>query len=352
LKKNDWRILEVVSQKEGASVYDISKALQLKRTTVLYHIRKLVDIGLLVKAKKGRQNAYRLVDKATAHNILHQYEVDLSKRFDTIWKSAINQSTATQNKKKKILSFINYFDLLPDVRKQLELYYEIRDFSNKNIFISLDELEFRARDAEVIVNHAGCRIDNTVLSYIPSVRYIHAPIENISFLDIDALRDAGIAVSHISDTYYYVSATVEFIIASTYALLRQVVRSAKQVETGVYTYQYFLGDQLRGKRAGIVGLNSITYELVNTLRNLGVSVQVCDCGVSQDTNLKPYDLGISEFVSQKQLLAQSDVVYIVDGKVTDLDSTFLNKIEKPIYLISTVRHKKVNTKTFLSPLMG
>jgi phosphoglycerate dehydrogenase-like enzyme len=106
-----------------------------------------------------------------------------------------------------------------------------------------------------------------------------------------------------------------------------------------------LGDQLRGKRAGIVGLNSITYELVNTLRNLGVSVQVCDCGVSQDTNLKPYDLGISEFVSQKQLLAQSDVVYIVDGKVTDLDSTFLNKIEKPIYLISTVRHKKVDTKT-------
>lgn len=326
------KIIRLLQSSNGLEVPEITKSLGIKRTNLQYHLKYLLQDGLIKRVKSGKSWKYFASEDRIIARYFDSQIRELEEQKDEIIK--FNKIDLNKKKDKLTLTVVNYYDFLEEDREKLEEYFFIQDYSDKDLIISQEEFMYRVKETDVILSNWPCDITKEMIEKLPNLKYIHSSTYMYSYIDLNALQENGIHFSHVPFDYKNIALT-EYIIAQTFALLRPTIKASTQVRSGITSFENFQGEQLRGKTVGIIGTDYITKDLINILRSFGTEVHIC----SFDSSSKPDTFGISRFTGYKEVIKNSDILYLAsrvneDASRMNLDKKFFENLYKPAYIVS------------------
>lgn len=167
-----------------------------------------------------------------------------------------------------------------------------------------DQVAERLSEATLVLTNK-VRISGEVLRQFPAIRYIGVTATGTDCVDLDACRQLGAAVTNVRS--WCATPVAEQVFALIFALRRQIVASARQVELGEWpratsycVYPPVIPLDLEGSTLGIIGAGTIGRKVASMGTALGMKVMIADRRRAAD--LRP---GRVPF---ETMLAESDVV--------------------------------------------
>lgn len=172
--------------------------------------------------------------------------------------------------------------------------------------LKYDELLSEIATANVLWIRLRNRIDALLLKAAPSLRFIATATTGLNHIDLEEAQRRGIAVVSLKGEREFlkdVRATAELTIALLLALMRQIPAARASVLEERWERDAFLGHELYGMTAGIVGFGRLGRIVARYLRAFDMTVLASDPRVTEVD--MPPDVRLA---SMEQLLRASDVV--------------------------------------------
>src|SRR5512140_3187043 len=155
-------------------------------------------------------------------------------------------------------------------------------------------------DADALLVRSAVQVNQAILAQAPKLRVIGRAGVGVDNVDLDAATEAGVLVM---DTPGGNAISVaEHTLALMLAMARHIPQASMSTRAGKWEKKKFLGNELRGKTLGIVGLGSIGREVVKRARAFEMRI------VAHDPYITPkiaHDLGV-ELMDLPRLYAASD----------------------------------------------
>lgn len=134
----------------------------------------------------------------------------------------------------------------------------------------------------------------------------------------------------------------EHAIAMLLCLFNNIVRSDKEVREGIWNREKNRGIELMGKTVGIIGYGKMGNAFAKRLSGFGVNV------LTYDKYKSNYGNEFAKESSLEEIYEKADIVSIhlpLNEETTYyINTDFINKFSKNIYVINTSRGKNLNTK--------
>lgn len=157
-------------------------------------------------------------------------------------------------------------------------------------------------------------------------------------VDLNAAKKRGIKVFSTPDAPTL--AVAELTLGLMLALLRNIPRGDREIRAGKWQKQ--MGNLLRGKKVGIIGLGRIGWKVAEMVKGLGAQVTYCDPAVNKAGYQK---------LSLEELLTQSDIVSLhISGGGTLLGEKELRSMKKGSYLVNCARGGLVDETALIKAL--
>ncbi len=169
-----------------------------------------------------------------------------------------------------------------------------------------DDLLSQVFSAEILWVRLRHRIDAEVMAAAPHLRAIATATTGLNHIDLEQAQRRGIRVISLcgqTDFLRHIYATAEHTLALLLSLIRRLPAAAEHVLNGGWNRDLFVGRELHGKTAGIVGYGRVGRMVAGHLGAFGMRVQVADPLIEQQV----LDPGV-EIASLDRLLKTSDVV--------------------------------------------
>lgn len=141
-------------------------------------------------------------------------------------------------------------------------------------------------------------IDGTWLSRLPRLKGIAVFATGVDYIDVDWLRERGVALSHLPE--YSADSVAEHALGMMLTMSRRIHLSQDRVRGRVPAGTSVLGFELRGKTLGIVGLGRIGARVAELAAAFGMRVLACDPRERRSGGVR--------MVGLDELLASSDIV--------------------------------------------
>jgi D-3-phosphoglycerate dehydrogenase len=200
------------------------------------------------------------------------------------------------------------------------LVAEPQDFSPRAVEILRQVAEVELRDCapaelagalkhyDVVWFRLTHRVDRAALAAAGSdlrCRIVATPVTGLDHVDLDACAECGVRVVSLrgeSEFLRTIRATAELTIAAFLALARKLPRASRSVLDGMWDRDRFRGQELHGKRVGMVGMGRLGTIVAGLLRAFGMDV----CGHDPRPDF-PTEAA-TRVETLDELLAMSDVV--------------------------------------------
>jgi D-3-phosphoglycerate dehydrogenase len=157
-------------------------------------------------------------------------------------------------------------------------------------------------DADALLVRSAVKVTKDVIAKAPRLRVIGRAGVGVDNVDLAAATEAGVLVMNTPGGNAV--SVAEHTLALMLAMARSIPQASASTKSGKWEKKKFLGNELRGKTLGVVGLGSIGREVVLRARGFEMRIVGSDPYVnSQIAN----DLGV-ELVSLETLYAVSDYV--------------------------------------------
>jgi phosphoglycerate dehydrogenase-like enzyme len=140
-----------------------------------------------------------------------------------------------------------------------------------------------------------------LIERLPNLKLIASTGPRNASIDLEAASARGIAVVH---TGYFGSPTVELTWALILAGARHIVSEANAVRSG--GWQHTIGDDLSGKKLGIIGLGHIGSQVAK----IGLAFGMSAIAWSQNLTAEKAGAVGAALVSKEDLLRQADIVSV------------------------------------------
>ena len=157
-------------------------------------------------------------------------------------------------------------------------------------------------DADALIVRSAVQVDRSVLERAPRLRVIGRAGVGVDNVDLDAATEAGVLVMNTPGGNSI--SVAEHTLALMLAMARHIPQANASTTSGKWEKKRFLGNELRGKTLGIIGLGSIGREVVRRARSFEMSVLAYDPYV---TSKIAHDLG-AECVDLPKLYRESDYI--------------------------------------------
>jgi len=138
----------------------------------------------------------------------------------------------------------------------------------------------------------------SAIKKFPRLTLIVARTVGVDNIDLNYCKAHNIAVYHTSD--YGSQVVAEHALALTLAGARHIVQADREVHSGKFSYERFLGMAIGGKTIGVVGTGRIGSAFIKLLSPFGVHILAYDL---------VKNIRVS-YVSLRELLEKSDIVSI------------------------------------------
>jgi D-3-phosphoglycerate dehydrogenase len=220
-----------------------------------------------------------------------------------------------------------------------------------------DGIELLRREGEIIVNPYGRALssnelrenlrevgaallgndvcDANVLNAACRLKVVSRHGTGVDSIDLRAATENGIVVANTPRVNTV--GVAEHTIALMLAMLRRIPRADLSLKSKRWEGLKFVGEELAGKRLGIIGLGAIGKEVAKRIRAFGVDIVYTDNVRDRDLEKA---LGLS-FVTLRKLLEESDVISIHVPLSADTKGLIGRKeialMKKGAYIINTAR---------------
>ena len=220
-------------------------------------------------------------------------------------------------------------DLLKEAGHEVELAYNSTE----------TELLDLIKTASGLIVRSGTSVTRTLIEAAPNLIIIGRAGIGIDNIDLDAASDNGIIVVNAPEGN--ILAAAEHTIAMTFAIARKIPQAHTSLNAGKWEKKNFIGLELNGKTAGIVGLGRVGQEVAKRFLSLGMDVVAFDPYISQE---RADQLGIT-LSDLSTCMIQADVLTIhtpLTSETKDLIGKEELKKLKGGYLINCARGGIVN----------
>ncbi|HUA60419.1 MAG TPA: phosphoglycerate dehydrogenase [Verrucomicrobiae bacterium] len=156
--------------------------------------------------------------------------------------------------------------------------------------------------ADALLVRSAVQVTKEVLANAPKLRVIGRAGVGVDNVDLDAATEAGVLVMNTPGGNAV--SVAEHTLALMLAMARHIPQASESTRGGKWEKKKLMGNELRGKTLGIVGLGSIGREVVKRARAFEMRVVAHDPYV---TSKIAQDLGV-ELVSLDALYASSDYI--------------------------------------------
>jgi len=155
-------------------------------------------------------------------------------------------------------------------------------------------------EADALLVRSVVQVNHAVLEKAPKLRVIGRAGVGVDNVDLDAATQAGVLVMNTPGGNAI--SVAEHTLAMMLAMARHIPQADASTRAGKWEKKKFMGNELRGKTLGVVGLGSIGREVVKRARAFEMRIVAHDPYV---TSTIAHDLGV-ELMGLPQLYAASD----------------------------------------------
>ncbi|MCC6589535.1 MAG: phosphoglycerate dehydrogenase [Bryobacterales bacterium] len=203
-------------------------------------------------------------------------------------------------------------------------------------------------DCDALVVRSAVKVNADVLSKAPKLRVIGRAGVGVDNVDMKAATAAGVLVMNTPGGNAV--SVAEHTLAMMLSLARNVIGASASTKSGKWEKKKFLGNELRGKTLGVVGLGNIGRELVIRARAFEMRI------IGTDPYVNPQvaaDLG-AELVSLDELYAQSDYISLHVGVTEEtrgmINAATIAKMKDGVRIINCARGELIDQAALLDAL--
>jgi D-3-phosphoglycerate dehydrogenase len=157
-------------------------------------------------------------------------------------------------------------------------------------------------DCDALLVRSAVKVTGEVLAKAPKLKLIGRAGVGVDNVDLAAATAAGVLVMNTPGGNSV--SVAEHTLALMLSMARSVPQASASIKSGKWEKKKFLGNELRGKTLGVVGLGSIGREVLKRAKAFEMRVLGHDPYVSSHT---AHDLGV-ELVPLPDLYANSDYI--------------------------------------------
>ena len=206
--------------------------------------------------------------------------------------------------------------------------------------LSRDELAAAIADCHGLIVRSGTRVDRALIEAAPLLRVIGRAGAGVDNIDLDAASERGIIVLNAAGGNTVSAA--ELAVGLLLSLSRHLAEANASLRSGEWNRSAFVGAELRGKTAGIVGLGLVGTAVARRLQAMDMRTIAFDPFVSEE---RARSVG-TELVSLADLLAQSDVVTLHSSASADapplLGAAEFAALKSGALLVNTARGRLID----------
>lgn len=157
-------------------------------------------------------------------------------------------------------------------------------------------------DCDALLVRSAVKVNADVLAKAPKLRVVGRAGVGVDNVDLDAATAAGVLVMNTPGGNAV--SVAEHTLALMLSMARSVPQASTSTRAGKWEKKKFLGNELRGKTLGVIGLGSIGREVVKRAKPFEMAIVAHDPYVSSQSAA---DLGI-ELASLPELYRRSDFI--------------------------------------------
>jgi len=213
---------------------------------------------------------------------------------------------------------------------------------------SLDELLERRNEVHGLVIRARFFLNAELIASFPNVSFIARSGSGLENIDTAYCKEHQIQLFNSPEGNR--NAVAEHALGMLLALMNKLCRANDQINRGLWKREDNRGEELDEKTVGIIGYGNNGAAFAKKLRGFDVKVLAYD----------KYKQGFGDaFVHESTLeaiLNSADVIslHIPQNKETlgFVDTSFIDSVQKPFYLLNLSRGKIVNTEALVQGLVS
>ena len=228
-------------------------------------------------------------------------------------------------------------------------HHYLRDKLNKNGFICHEEFsKTKKQIEEIIENYDGIivrsrlKIDKKFIDFGKNLKFIARAGSGLENIDVEYAKQKKIKCINAGEGNK--QAVAEHALAMILNLVNKINLADYQLRNGEWLREKNRGVELSSKTFGIIGYGNTGSALVNLLKNFNVNILVYDKYKSD----YPFKSSMEKIFNESDFIS----LHIPLSNETEymVNKAFIDKVEKPFYLINTSRGKCVNTNELVNAI--
>jgi D-3-phosphoglycerate dehydrogenase len=210
------------------------------------------------------------------------------------------------------------------------------------------ELAADLADADALVVRSATKVTANLIASAPRLRAIARAGTGVDNVDVDAASARGIVVMNAPGANSI--SVAELAMAHLLALARKIPAADASMKAGKWDKKSFLGEEVRGKVLGLVGLGRIGQEVAKRARAFEMTVLAHDPFISAQI---ARDLAV-ELVSLDDVCARADFLSLHLPSTPQTKHTFnaerIARCKKGIRIINTARGDLIDEAALIEAL--
>jgi D-3-phosphoglycerate dehydrogenase / 2-oxoglutarate reductase len=212
------------------------------------------------------------------------------------------------------------------------------------------EYEQHLPEADALLVRSAVKVNGAILTKAPKLRVVGRAGVGVDNVDLGAATAAGVLVMNTPGGNAV--SVAEHTLAMMLGLARSVPDATVSTRSGKWEKKKFLGNELRGKTLGVVGLGNIGQEVVRRARGFEMRIIASDPYVSSQVAA---DLGI-ELVALEQLYAESDYISLHVALTPEtrglISEATIGKMKPGVRIINCARGELVDQAALSKALLS
>ncbi len=193
--------------------------------------------------------------------------------------------------------------ILDRITQQAKDYLKLRGLEvEERLGLKGPDLAEAVKEADAVIIRSSSTIDSEVLAAATGLKVIGRAGIGLDNVDLKEATRRGIVVMNTPSAS--TTTTAELSVAMLLALSRNIPQAVASLRSGAWNRKAFVGREVFGKTAGIVGLGRIGLGVAVRLQRLDMAVIAYDPFVSRET-AERYKISLMEL---DELLAESDYI--------------------------------------------
>jgi D-3-phosphoglycerate dehydrogenase / 2-oxoglutarate reductase len=209
-----------------------------------------------------------------------------------------------------------------------------------------EELMKKMDNYEGLVIRSRFKIDATFMDAASKLKCIARAGAGMENIDVVYAEQKGIKCVHAPEGNR--DAVGEQAIGMLLALMNNLMRSDKEVRTGIWLREENRGYELNGKTVGIIGFGNMGSAFAERLHGFGVKILAYDKYKTNFGNEFVKEASLQEIFDQADVLSLH--IPLTDETRFWVNDDFISSFKKNIWLINTARGKILQTEALVKHL--